>query len=293
LLEIPLDESLRQRIFDISLNRATERPGAVILVAAGLIEYPLPGVVGNSDLEPLVGKVLIELANHHIDDPAQISVRQRVEYDDFIQPVDKLRIEQPLHFLHDGVFHLLSGRFFAWSLESEARVLREEPGADVRRHDDDRVFEIDGITKAVREMAVLKHLQQDVVNIRVRLLDFVQQNDGVRIPLHTFGQLTALLVSNVAGRGANQLRYRMLLHELRHVKADERFFAAEQELRQRSSHLGLSDAGRTEEQERAGRTVRRLQARPRTPDRASQRIDRLFLADDAAMQLFLDTGEPL
>src|SRR5215510_4315954 len=85
----------------------------------------------------------------------------------------------------------------------------------------------------------------------------------------------------------------MLLHKFGHVKADERFFATEQELCQRSSHLGLSDAGRTEEQERAGRSVWRLQTRSRTPDRASQRIDGLFLADDAAMQLFLDTREPL
>src|SRR5215510_11501331 len=64
----------------------------------------------------------------------------------------------------------------------------------------------------------------------------------------------------------------MLLHELRHVKADERLFAAEQECRQRSSHLGLSDSGRPEEQERTGRTVRRLQASARTPDGAGRCI---------------------
>jgi len=35
------------------------------------------------------------------------------------------------------------------------------------------------------------------------------------------------LVTNVARRRADQLRHRVLLHELRHVKADERFLAAD------------------------------------------------------------------
>ena len=54
-----------------------------------------------------------------IDDLAEVGVRQRVEDDDLIQPVDEFRIEQPLHFLHDGVFHLLSRRFFARTLEAQ------------------------------------------------------------------------------------------------------------------------------------------------------------------------------
>ena len=53
LLEIPLDQSFRERIFDIALYRAAQRPGAVILVTASLIENPLFGVVGNGYLEPL------------------------------------------------------------------------------------------------------------------------------------------------------------------------------------------------------------------------------------------------
>ena len=51
------------------------------------------------------------------------------------------------------------------------------------------------------------------------------------------------------------------------------FLAAEQELRERPRHFGLSDAGRSEEQERSCRTIGRLQTRARTPDRARQSID--------------------
>src|SRR5207248_1574244 len=54
-----------------------------------------------------------------------------------------------------------------------------------------------------------------------------------------------------------------------------------------------SDTRRSEEQERARRTMRRLQAGTRSADRASKRIDRLILADNAPMQLFLDSGKSL
>ena len=108
-------------------------------------------------------------------------------------------------------------------------------------------------------MAVLEHLQQDVEDVRMRLLDFVEQDDRVRIALHLLGELPALFVADVSGRRADQLRHRVLLHVLGHVEADERVVAAEQEVRQRARQLGLADAGRTEEHEAADGPVRILQ----------------------------------
>ena len=70
LLQISLDERFRQWIFDITLNRAAQRPGAVILVTAGFIENPLFCVIGDSDLEPFVGEVFVELGDHHDHDTA-------------------------------------------------------------------------------------------------------------------------------------------------------------------------------------------------------------------------------
>ena len=61
-----------------------------------------------------------------------------------------------------------------------AALLVEEARAQVRRHDDDGVLEIHRVAEAVGQLAVFKHLQQDVVDIRVRLLDFVEQDDGIR-----------------------------------------------------------------------------------------------------------------
>ena len=55
----------------------------------------------------------------------------------------------------------------------------------------------------------------------------------------------------------------------------------------------LPDAGRAEEDERAGRALRVLDARARAPDRLRDRDDRLVLADDALVELVLHADEPL
>jgi len=108
-------------------------------------------------------------------------------------------------------------------------------------------------------MSVLEDLEQDVEEVRVRLLDFVQEDHRIRIPLHFFGQLTAFFVPHVPGRRPNQLAHRVLLHVFRHVEANERVVAAEQEVRQRAGEFRLTDARRTEEDEAAHRPARVLQ----------------------------------
>jgi hypothetical protein len=55
--------------------------------------------------------------------------------------------------------------------------LLDETSADVRRHDDDGVLEIDRITQRVGQDAVLENLKQNVENIRMRLFDFVEQQN--------------------------------------------------------------------------------------------------------------------
>jgi len=74
---------------------------------------------------------------------------------------------------------------------------------------------------------IIKDLQQNVEDIGVGLLDFVEQDDGIRRPLDALGELAALLVAHVARRRADELGDGVLLHELRHIEADERLVGAE------------------------------------------------------------------
>ena len=73
------------------------------------------------------------------------------------------------------------GNRVGWCREAHALALLQVPCAKVRSHDHDRVLEVDCVAETVGQLAVFKHLQEDVVDIRMRLLDFVQQNDRIRL----------------------------------------------------------------------------------------------------------------
>src|SRR5439155_1815561 len=104
--------------------------------------------------------------------------------------------------------------------------------------------------EAVGQLAVFKYLEQDVVDVRVGLLDFVEQDDRVRVALDALGQLAALFVADVARRRSDELRNRVLLHVLRHVEANQALLATEQESGERAGDFGFADARGSQERER-------------------------------------------
>src|SRR6185295_9785509 len=103
--------------------------------------------------------------------------------------------------------------------------------------------------------------------------------------------LAAFVVADVARRRADEPGHGVLLHVLRHVDLDHRVLVAEQELRERARKLGLTDTRRAEEDERTGWALGILDAGARSADRAGHGLDRLFLADDALVQLVLHARE--
>jgi hypothetical protein len=62
---------------------------------------------------------------------------------------------------------------------------------------------------------------------------------------------------------------------------------AEEELGEGLRGLGLADTGRAQEYERTARPLRVLQTGAGAADRLRNRLDRVFLADDALVELFL------
>ena len=70
-----------------------------------------------------------------------------------------------------------------------------------------------------------------------------------------------------------------------------RLLVVEQELGQRARQLGLADAGGAQEDERADRPVRVLEAGPGAPDGVGDGLDGLVLADDALVQALLHVDE--
>jgi len=110
-------------------------------------------------------------------------------------------------------------------------------------------------------------------------------------PADGLGQLAALLVPDVAGRRADQALDGELLQVLGHVDPDHRLLIVEQEIGQRAGQLGLADTGRAQEEKRADRAARVLQAGTRPADRVGDGFDRLVLADDPLVQPVLHLDE--
>src|SRR6266436_6625659 len=127
----------------------------------------------------------------------------------------------------------------------------------------------------------------------MRLLDFIQQDDRVRRAADALRQLATFFVAHVPWGRANQFRDGVLLHELRHVEADERLLRTKQKLRQATRDFGFANAGRPEEEEAAHWAQGRLEPRAAPANGASQRGDGLVLADDALVQLRLNAQQLL
>ncbi len=118
------------------------------------------------------------------------------EADDRVEPVAELRREHPLD----------RGRVLALAtVAAEAqRLLGLLLRAGVRGHDQHDVAEIHRPAVVVGQLAVIHHLQQDVVDVRMRLLDLVEQQHAVRMLVDAVGQQPALVEADIARRRADQ-----------------------------------------------------------------------------------------
>src|SRR5437867_6941358 len=92
--------------------------------------------------------------------------------------------------------------------ESRPRFLRfflsDELRTNVRSHDDNSVLEINRSPLPIRDAAVVEHLQKHVENVVMRFFDFIEKNNRVWTAPHCFAKLSALFVTHVSRRRADQ-----------------------------------------------------------------------------------------
>ena len=108
---------------------------------------------------------------------------QRMEHHHFVDTVDELRTEVVTHHLHHRLFHLCVVHL--------TEMLLDKIGAQVGRHDHHGIAEIDGTALTIGQSAVIQHLQQNIEYVRVRFLDFIQQNHRIRPAAHGLREVTA------------------------------------------------------------------------------------------------------
>ncbi len=214
-----------------------------------------------------------ELVDHAQDD----LVVQRLERDHRIQAVAELGREQALDVGHLVARLTLGG-------EPDHRLLHGF-GAGVGGHDDDHVAEIRLPAVVVGQRAVVHDLQQDVVDVRMRLLDLVEQQHAMRLLGDLLGQQATLVEADVARGRADQATDRMAFHVLGHVEAHQ--FDA-QRVGELAGDLGLADAGGAGEQEGADRLLRVAEPGARHLDRLGERLDRGVLAEHHVLQVAVE-----
>src|SRR5829696_2283051 len=90
---LALNQSFREGVFDVFLQRAPYRPRTVQPVCAGLIDDPTLSLGRQPDFKTMTAHRLVNLIKLQLDDFQQLVVEQLVEDDDLVQTIDELRIE--------------------------------------------------------------------------------------------------------------------------------------------------------------------------------------------------------
>ena len=164
-----------------------------------------------------------------------------MEYHGLVYPVDELRPEVAADHVHYRGLHRI--------VVFLPRHLLDQVRPEVGCHHHHGIAEIHGAALAIGQPAILQHLQQDVEHVRVSFLHLVQQQQGIGPAAHRLGQVTALLVADVARGRPDHACHGVFLHELGHVDAHHGILAVEEKIRQGLAQLGLADTGGPEKQE--------------------------------------------
>src|SRR5687768_12811560 len=194
--------------------------------------------------------------------------------DDIVYAIQKLRFEVSAQFLHHRILYLflITIGFLYF------------PRSEVRRHDQDGVFEINRTSLGIGQPAVVEDLQKHIEYVGMRLLNLIEEHHCVRTPPDSFSQLTTLLVAHVTRGRTNHPGDGMLFHVLRHIKTNHRAFVVEQEFSERPRRFGFAHSRWPKEDERTDRTIWVLESGPRTTHSICHCHKRLVLPNHSMAQ---------
>ena len=161
------------------LNDTGKRTGAHLLIVA-LLGQPIRRFGGQFDIDLALRQLGLELHDELLHHLAHHPRGQVAEGDHRVEAVTELRREHAL----DG------GRVVALTdaAAKSDRLAGHVLGARIGGHDQDDVTEIDRLAVVVRQLAVIHDLQENVEQVRVRLLDLVQQQHRIWVLVDAIGQ---------------------------------------------------------------------------------------------------------
>jgi hypothetical protein len=216
VLEPAEQDLVGQRVAHLGLDDARERPRAVDRVVA-LLGQPRARLGLERDRHAPLGELRLELQDELLDDRLHHLRRQRVERDDGVEAVAELGAEDRSMRLLRALlrrFRRLSPRVVRRRSQKPIVRCAQLARAGVGRHDEHDLPEVGLAAVVVGQRGVVHHLEQDVEDVGVRLLDLVEQQHRVRVLADGVDEQAALLEADVAGRRADQPRDGVLLHVL-------------------------------------------------------------------------------
>ena len=116
-------------------------------------------------------------------------------------------------------------------------------------------------------MPVIKKLKHDVENVWMSFFDLIKKHNLIGTPSDSFGQGTALIITNIARRRAQQTRDGMFFHIFRHIKTKHGFIIIKQKSCQCFGQLCFAYTCRPQHQKTAKGLVRVVQAGTGPADR--------------------------
>src|SRR5579872_4756705 len=102
--ELPFQDARRERILDLLLDRALQRPSTVYRIEARLPDE-VARLVIELQVHVALHQPLAQVRELNVDDLADLLGSKRVEHHDVVDAIDELRPETLLHDLHDGLAH--------------------------------------------------------------------------------------------------------------------------------------------------------------------------------------------
>mmetsp|Transcript_10525 Transcript_10525/g.20901 ORF Transcript_10525/g.20901 Transcript_10525/m.20901 type:complete len:211 (+) Transcript_10525:482-1114(+) len=205
------------------LKVALERTSTVCRFVS-LLDSPVGCALGEFDVDVPVLQATTHILDVFLTDANEVGRDERVEQDDVRQTVQELRPHLLADLSHDELTGLL-GQLAVLDVVGSAQ---QHVRADVGGHDEHGVGEVHGTALGVGQAAVVKNLQQHVEHLPVRLLDLIQKHEVVGALAHGLRELPALLVADVAGRGADHPRHGVRLHVLGHIDTDHVLLVVEE-----------------------------------------------------------------
>ena len=267
------------------LNGAPQGPGPVdgVMAHGG---QPVVGLRSEHQVQATLLQPLLEMGDLKFHDPTQFLLPEGMEDDDLVDAVEKLGTEVGPQGLFDPGFHLPMAAVVTGQIQNGL-------AGNVAGEDHDAVRKVHRPALAIRDAAVVQHLEQHVEHLGMGFLHLVQQDHRIGLAPHGLRELAPFLVAHVPGRGANEPGYGVALHILRHIKPHDGGFIVKELLRQGFAQFRLAHTGGTQEQKRGDGAPWIRQAGAGTLDGIGHAAHRLLLTHHPCMEPLLQIQQLL